>query len=318
MIYQILILTAGLGMVLKGGDWFVDSSVQIAKFLRVPRILVGATIVSIGTTLPELTVSSMASFMKDSGIAYGNTAGTVIANTGLVVGLVMFLTPVSVEVRDFRTRSFFMMGLACLAIFFGCDQIINRFEGWILCLFAAAYFLANYFHAVSIRENAEGKADPDVPASLRQPLIRFLLGAALVLGGSRLMVTSGSALAAALGIPSVIIGLTIIAVGASLPELVTAIISSRKGVPDLSIGNIAGANILNLSMITGTAAVIHPLTLTEFTQAYAFPCLFVFVSLMTIFLFKGRAGRKQGLVLLFLYGAYVTGLISASFFMRNI
>jgi len=149
--------------------------------------------------------------------------------------------------------------------------------------------------------------------SSARSLVLFILGASFVIVGSRLLVKSGIAIATALGIPSVIIGLSIIAIGTSLPELVTGIVSVRKGVPDLSIGNILGANVLNLAMITGLASVIHPLTLTQFTRAYSFPWLMVFVVVVILMLRKdGTLVTREGGVLLTLYVLYIAGLVVLS------
>ncbi|HXV28199.1 MAG TPA: sodium:calcium antiporter, partial [bacterium] len=186
-------------------------------------------------------------------------------------------------------------------------------QGLALILIGFSYLMFDYWWLVSGRHKtmaaAESAPDQEEP-SLKKSVVIFATGAVLVIAGSRLLVFSGIAIASALGVPSVIIGLTIIAVGTSLPELVTAIASARKGVPELSIGNIIGANVLNLALITGLASVINPLTLSVFTRNYSYSWLIVIIfSMMGIFWAKGKMRWKQGVLLLVFYSLYVVGLI---------
>ncbi|MDP3919229.1 MAG: calcium/sodium antiporter [Candidatus Omnitrophota bacterium] len=307
MLIQILYLAAGLLLVIKGGDLFVDSSVHISRRLHIPRIVVGGTIVSLATTVPELVVSATASYMGDSGIAVGNAVGSAIANIGLIVGVVAVLTPVVVDLADFRARSLWMLGSAILVIIFSWDLELPRTLGLILFAVALVYLAVDCIGAIRKRKTADETPD-ETP--LTKSLMTFALGAVMVGLGSRLLVTSGIQIASALGIPSVIIGLSIIAVGTSLPELVTAVTAARKGVPDLSIGNIIGANVLNLSMITGISAVIRPLSLLPFTRNYSFPWLMVFVGLMILMIGReGKIDKREGCILLALYFLYIAGLI---------
>jgi len=309
---DVLLLIVGLVLVCKGGDYFVDSSVDIARALGIPRIVVGGTIVSVATTTPELTVSAMASWMGDSGIAIGNAVGSAIANIGLIVGCVACMTSVSVDAEDFRRRSCWMIASAILVIVFSWTRYVSSLLGGILLLISVAYLFVDYWTIRQRKRNRiEGAIqDPEKDQVSKKSIVLFIVGIALVIFGSRILVTSGVSLATALGIPSVIIGLSIVAIGTSLPELVTGITAARKGVPDLSIGNIVGANVLNLTLIIGTSALIHPLTLTHFSQWYSFPWLIVFIAAMIWLFQSGRlVGRKGGLVLLILYALYIIGLV---------
>ena len=312
MLIDVLYLAAGLLLVIKGGDLFVISSTHISSRLHIPRIVVGGTIVSIATTVPELVVSATASFMGDSGIAIGNAVGSAIANIGLIVAVVALLAPVVVDLADFRARSRWMLGSAVLVIIFSWNLNLPRTYGLILFGVSLVYLAADCIGAIRKRKTAQGTPD-ETP--LTKSLINFAIGAVMVALGSRLLVTSGIEIASALGVPSVIIGLSIIAIGTSLPELVTAVTAARKGVPDLSIGNIIGANVLNLAMITGTAVIIRPLTLLSFTRNYSFPWLMVFVVLM-IFMIgrKGKIDKREGSILLVLYLIYIAGLIVVPMF----
>jgi len=309
---DILLLLFGLILLCKGGDYFVDSSVEIAGGLGVPRIVIGATIVSIATTTPELTVSVMASFMGDSGIALGNAVGSAIANIGLVVGLVACLTKVQVNSEDFMRRSYWLSASAILVILFTWNLRLPPLYGAILFILSLAYLFMDYWQIRQRKKekNNEGTQTPEEAVNLKQSIVWFLIGIFMVIIGSRILVISGISIATAIGIPSVIIGLSIVAVGTSLPELVTGISAARKGVPDLSIGNIVGANVLNLALIIGLSSLIHPLTLSRFTQLYSFSWLVVFIAAM-IFMFRSGhvVSRKEGFVLLGLYIGYIAGLI---------
>jgi cation:H+ antiporter len=309
---DILLLIFGLILVTKGGDFFVDSSVEIARALGIARIVIGGTVVSLATTTPELTVSAMASWMEDSGIALGNAVGSAIANIGLIVGVVACLTPVVVDAVDFKRRSYWMSASAVLVVAFTWNLQLGPGLGAVLLAISVAYLFLDYWNIRRRKSNRAGEAILAPPAhrDLKKSVFLFIVGTVMVILGSRFLVLSGVSLATALGIPSVIIGLSIVAVGTSLPELVTGITAARKGVPDLSIGNIVGANVLNLALIVGLSSSIHPLTLTRFTQWYSFPWLVVFICAM-IWMFRpgSSVGRKEGLTLLSLYVLYLMGLV---------
>lgn len=316
MLIQCGILFLGLLLVIKGGDLFVDASVIIAEKLKIPRMVIGGTIVSLATTGPEMVVSAMASAMGDSGIAIGNAVGSAICNIGLIVGLLAILGTVRVDLRAFRSRWIWMMAAAVMVFVFSWNLATTRRQGAVLIALALAYLIVDYL-AVRKSRNPPGPplAEKEKEnAGLGREIVFFGLGAGLVIAGSRLLVISGSTLAAMMGVPSVIIGLSIIAVGTSLPELVTAVSSARKGVSDLSIGNIIGANVLNLGLITGTASVIRPLELTRFTQVYSFPWLTLFIAGMAWLLLRdGRLEKRDGFLLLGCYGLYLSGLILLPF-----
>ncbi|MCB9799187.1 MAG: calcium/sodium antiporter [Candidatus Omnitrophica bacterium] len=305
------LLIIGLVLVIKGGDIFVDASVHIAEILRIPRVIIGGTLVALATTGPELVVSSMASLAGDSGIAIGNAVGSVIANIALGIGCIACMTTISTESRVFKSRAFYMGLLAVLVVVVSFNLVLSSTMGCVLLILGVAYLISNMFFGKKEVVAAEQEIACEAHPSLAQALLLFIVGAVLVVGGSRLLVDSGSAVARGLGIPSVIIGLTVIAVGTSLPELVTAVTAARKKIPDLSIGNIIGANILNLSIITGTAALIHPLSITRFTQVYSFPWLLIFIFAFSAMVLRPRIhiDRKQGIVLLVLYAIYVVGLV---------
>ena len=312
MLYDILLIAVGFALVAKGGDLFVDSSIHIGRALRIPRFVIGGTLVSLATTTPELVVSVTAATLGDSGIALGNAVGSCICNIGLIIGVVAIIMPVEVDRPDFIRRAAWMAGGGLLVVAFSWDRSMERIYGVLLLAGAAAYLawdLAGILR--SRRQSAADAADPDAAGGLAAAVGWFSVGAVLVIAGSRLLVTSGQGLAAALGVPSAIIGFSVIAIGTSVPELVTGVTAARKGVPDLSLGNIVGANVLNLLLIVGLSGTIQPLALDPFSQRYGFPWLGIFcVTIIGIVLRFGLVRRAAGIALLLLYALYVIGLIA--------
>lgn len=318
MLINIGLLLIGLMLVAKGGDLFVDSSVDIAKGLKIPRIVIGATLVSLGTTVPELIVSVTASSMGDPGIALGNAVGSAIANIGLVVGVIALMGAVKICTADFKIRSKWMIFSALLVIVFSSSFLISKPKAIILFVLGIMYLAFDYWRVSRNKKNNSEAVEEPFSGSLKKVWLLFITGLIMVVVGSRALVLSGIAIAHGLGISSAIIGLSIIAFGTSLPELVTAIISSRKGVSDLSIGNVVGANVLNLAMITGLAGMINPLTITAFTRNYSYPWLIFFVIAMTaIFWNKGKIKKWQGGMFIVFYGLYVAGLFLLPLFSAN-
>ena len=312
MIYEIGGLIIAFAFVAKGGDIFVDSSVQIANTLRVPRLIIGGTLVSLATTIPELVVSVTASYLGDSGIALGNAVGSAIVDMGLVTGTVALILPVTVDRTVFRRRAWWVRIAAILLVIVSWNQVIGQVPGFGLFIFSCLYLFADYRY-IRRKQNQEPRSLDDVPPENGRSNInialRFILGAVLIVIGSRLLLETGTSLATRMGVPSVHIGLSVVAMGTSLPELVTGISAARKGVPDLSVGNVLGANLLNIAMIVGLAGTIRPLIVADFVQWYSYPWLFVFIA--TLGLTLGRSGtldRRGGMVLVGLYIVYATGL----------
>ena len=312
MLTDILLIAVGFALVAKGGDLFVDSSIQIGRALRIPRFVIGGTLVSLATTAPELVVSATASWMGDSGIALGNAVGSCICNIGLIVGTVALIMPVEVDRADFIRRAAWMVAGGVLVVAFSWDRSMERVYGMLLLGGAAAYLIWDLAGVLRARRRAGPDAgDAEAAEGLGGAVGWFAVGGVLVLLGSRLLVTSGQELAAALGVPSAIIGFSIIAIGTSVPELVTGVTAARKGVPDLSLGNIVGANVLNLFLIVGLSGTIQPLALDPFSQRYGFPWLGIFfLAIVGAVLRFGIVRRGAGVALLMLYGLYVVGLVS--------
>ena len=311
MLYDIALIALGFALVAKGGDLFVDSSIEIGRALRIPRFVIGGTLLSLATTAPELVVSATASTMGNSGIALGNAIGSCICNIGFIVGTVALIMPVEVDRVDFVKRAAWMVAGGALVVVFSWDLSMGRTYGAVLLAGAGAYLLWDLVGIVRARAASDAVgAEADSSEKIRGAFGWFSLGGVFILLGSRLLVTSGQGLAEALGIPSAIIGFSIIAIGTSVPELVTGVTAARKGVPDLSLGNIIGANVLNLFLVVGISGTIAPIVVDPFSQWYAFPWLgLFFVAIVGIVLKNGVVRRAAGVGLLLLYALYAIGLV---------
>jgi cation:H+ antiporter len=312
MSIYLLLFAVGVGLVFKGSDLFVDASVAIGKRARLPRVVVGGTIVSLATTSPELTVAVIAGIDKVPGIAIGNALGSVAANLGFVLALAAMIRPFAFSPGEFSWRSLIMLGFTMVLFLMTLDLSLTQWRGLMLVGIGVLYLFLDYRRGQR-RYAASGEAIGETAGvkleSKRRIGLLFLLGVAMVIGGSRLLVSSGIAIAEAVGVPPLIVGLTMVAVGTSLPELATAITAVRKRVFDLSVGNLIGANALNLTIVTGTAASIYPLALTRTTQIYTFPSILVI--LIVFFLLvrtKNRLIRWEGALLMTLYLAFIAGL----------
>lgn len=301
-----IIFLASILLLIKGGDFFVDGSIDIARRTGLPRMLIGGTIVSIATTTPELVASMMASFAGSPQLALGNALGSVIANIGLIVGLTASIKVIKVDSLSFTKSALLMLILGFFLAIFILKGDLPIWLGLLLLVCGIYYIVAEL---VSSRRygapEAKVETFDDLP-SLTKTLSIFFIGAAMIVIGSRFLVSSSMTIAEKLNIPPLFIGLTIVALGTSLPELVTAIISLKKNVADLSLGNIIGANILCMTFVSGSAITIHPLKLGTSGDIFSLLAMLFFV---TLFFIMGRTGerisRKEGLVLLISYFAYV-------------
>ena len=314
MLVPVLLFFVGFGLLIKGGDCFVDGSVGIARRFHLPELLIGATIVSIGTTLPEVMVSSQAALEGNAGISYGNAIGSIICNTSLIAAITIALSPGKVNPKSFSlpTAFFFAAAVSYALIAYAA----GRFQRWMgfayLCVFVA-YMIVSTVQmkkypelAVEEEEETDGKG-----RSFMMELALLVIGAAAIAVGARFLVDNGTKIAAALGVPDSVIGLTL---GTSLPELITAITSLVKGHGSLSLGNIIGANLFNIILVSGTAISISPFAIpAEKTIAGGvnsslvidIPVMLAVMAIMCLpALFKGRLKRWQGILLLGVYAAF--------------
>lgn len=320
---QLLYLAIGLGLIVKGGDLFVGASVRIAELLKMPRIVIGSTLVSLATTTPELVVSIMSGDRHQSGLALGNAVGSCLCNIGLILGATAAIRQIDVHLRVLKIPLLAMMGAALLLLVVSANLRITQIQGGLLLALGIGYFVFDFSRNLkspkpeAIREaRAIERAEAAAIQWVHTPLgtaIVFLFGTALVIVGSRLLVDSAVAIAVAMGIPSIVIGLTVVALGTSLPELVTAISSARRRVSDLSVGNILGANVANLTLIVGSAAGISDVTMSRVEQLFNVSALLVFMCLLFWFIAsKNRISRREGGVLVGFYGIYLVVVVAMS------
>ena len=308
MVIESLIFLVGLALMGRGGDLFVDASSQLSRALRIPRIVIGGTIVSIATTMPELLTSVQASLRGDTGMALGNAVGSSITNIGLIAGVVAIIMPIEFVRSNVLKRSAWMVLAAVLIVLFSWDLTMSKTYAVVLLVLAFLYLAWDLVGVIRSRADMSGRTvdnNPKTPKAVG----RFLLGAVFVTFGSYLLVDSGQNIAAALGVSTTIIGLSLVAFGTSLPELVTGIKAARRGIPDLALGNIIGANVLNLFLIVGASGAITPLVLKPVSQQYAFPWLGLFIAvLLGVVIRHGVIRRAAGIGLLLLFTFYTIGL----------
>ena len=315
-----LLLIAGFILIIKGGDYFVDGTVYFAEVTRIPKLLIGATIVSLCTTLPELMVSTIAvkNGVPDMGI--GNALGSIVCNTALILGISATALPAHVHKNTFRAKSAFLLSAIALLFVFMLDKHINAFEGVLLGIIMILFFIYSITAAQRARKYNEQEEIPKISRKLIiTNSLKFAAGIAGIIFGAKLLVNNATFLAHEAGISDQIIGLTIVALGTSLPELATTISAIVKKEFSLSVGNVIGANILNIVLILSTCSIISPDGLyvsmhqlpffkNPIPQSLVFDVpIVLFLSLLVIIpaWIKGRLYRWQGITLLSLYALYI-------------
>ena len=319
MLVPVLLFLLGLLLLIKGGDWFVDGATGIARRFHIPEIIVGATVVSIGTTLPEVMVSSASAVKGAGGIAYGNAIGSVICNTALIAALTVAVKPGKVDRKSLKTPVIFFFASAAFYLFNA--YAFGRFDRWAGIVLLAVFLV---YMIVTVRQGLSGKdlpaeepAEEEVEPARKKPLWQELLllvvGAALIAVGADLLVDNGTIIAEKLGVPQSVIALTFVALGTSLPELVTAITSLAKGHGALSLGNVIGANLFNLVLVSGMAVTLNPFALPDGKTVAGInaslvvdaPVMLGVMLILTVpALIRGKMARWQGILLLTIYAAF--------------
>lgn len=307
----ILLFVVGLVLIIKGGDWFVDSAVFIANLTGIPKFIIGATIVSVATTLPELTVSVTGVIDGELDLAVGNAVGSVTANIGLIMGISLVCIPAVIKRSQFWLKGT-LMSVAALLLWILCkDGTLHMLPSFALFALLAVYVWDNIRDA----KNDVGSDEREIvdKKDLPKQLVMFIIGIAAIVCGSKLLIEYGSELALLLGVPSAIIGVTMVAIGTSLPELITTLTAIRKRESSMSIGNIIGANIIDLALILPICSVVSDGKLTIAEQSYALDMPMCFaMTLIAVLppLIKGKLYRWQGILILALYAVYVVILVT--------
>lgn len=315
MFISVLFFALGLVLLIKGGDWFVDGATGIARRFRLPDIIVGATVVSIGTTLPEVMVSTTGALLGQGAMAYGNAIGSIICNTALIAAISVTCNPGPVNVKTMKMPVFFFFTSAavyCLAAY--ALGTFPRWLGLVMLTIFVIYLIANVRQGLRYpEETAEEAESAKAPRSLAMELVLLVIGAALIAYGANLLVEHGTIIAQKLGVPETVIALTFVALGTSLPELITTITSLKKGHASLGIGNVIGANVFNLVLVSGVAVTIAPFDVPvgklllgqNASLVLDIPLMLLVMLLLTVpALTKKRLSRWQGITLLCIYAAF--------------
>ena len=317
MLMSVLLFAVGLVLLIKGGDWFVDGATGIAKRFNLPDIVVGATVVSIGTTLPEVMVSTTGALQGSGAMAYGNAIGSIICNTSLIAAISIVCNPGPVNTKSMKTPAIFFFGAAamyCIAAY-GLGTF-PRWLGFIMLAVFVCYMILTVRNGMKNPDEAHEEEEEDgKQRTLLMELILLVVGAGVIAVGADLLVEHGQVIAIGLGVPETVVALLFVALGTSLPELVTTITSLRSGHASLGVGNVIGANVFNLVLVSGVAVSLAPFpvpmenellnTGLNLSLVFDIPVMLGVMSLM-IFptLASKKLGRWQGVALLGIYAAF--------------
>ncbi|WP_342210516.1 calcium/sodium antiporter [Methanococcoides vulcani] len=305
----LLLFLLGLILITKGADWFIESAVSISTKSGLPKIIIGATIVSFATTAPEFTVSAIAAYIGHTDLTIGNAVGSAICNIGLALGLVITIKAIPMEDGAFLHKGAIMLFSGLTLIALTLDGNLTSIDGLILLAIFVGFLYYNYRLQSAIFNGSEKKREKLSLKEMKSEIFYFILGSACVVIGSRVLVDTGTEIAYWLGIPEMIIGLTLVALGTSLPELITAVSATLKGHQDLSIGNILGANTMDIAMILGFSSQIRTLPILDQSISYDFPVMILIMLMLVIFgITRKRLDRWEGGVILITYFAYLAGL----------
>ena len=311
VIITVVLFILGIFLVVKGGDYFVDAASWIAEVSGIPKLIIGATVVSLATTLPEMLVSVMAAAQGKVDMSIGNAVGSVTANIGLIMAISLICIPSIIKRKDYMLKSILMLSAA--AIIVGCGFLgeVSMYFSCLLLLIFGVFFVENYLSAKKAvisgkAEKAEGNLTARKTVLLN--IAKFVFGAAGIVIGARLLVDEGSEIARLLSVPERIIGVTMVAIGTSLPELITTVTAISKKQSELSVGNIIGANIMDLTLIMPISALVagKALPISRMSMYIDLPaCLLVGLIALVPALIRKKFSRAQGICLLTVYVAYV-------------
>ena len=302
-VLNLFFLVIGFVLLIKGADFFVDGSSSIAKLMKIPAVIIGLTIVSVGTSLPEAAVSISASLKGSYDLSIANVVGSNIFNLLVVVGASAVICPFLID-RMIMKRDFpICIGVSVILAFMLRDSVLSLGESIVLFVLFVAYIALLVFSALKNRDEASGE-DYKV-LSPAKSILFIVLGAAAIIAGGQLTVNSATFFAEALGMSELLIGLTIVAVGTSLPELVTSVVAAKKGESEIALGNVVGSNIFNILFILGMSGIVHPLSCD--IGAFIDTILLIGVCLVMYFVCvtDKKATRNEGYACIVIYIIYV-------------
>jgi cation:H+ antiporter len=299
-------IIAGLALLYYGGNYLVTSSVRLARVLKISPFAIGATVIAFGTSAPELAVALLASLEGNPELAMGNVIGSNIANIGLVLGLTALLTPLSIGPDRLRRESAPLLFASLLIVVIAWNLEINRAEGSFMVCLLGLYIWRSFSHKEDIVEEMEDEAPLFAGKDLYFQILLIIVGLGLLVGGAEFLVAGGVGIARNLGISEWFIGITIVAIGTSLPEIVSSMIAAKRGHGEMAIGNIFGSNIFNILMVLGLTTTIHPLHINEPIQ----PDLLITFAITGLLLGMIRygnhsLGKLTGAILILVYCVYI-------------
>mgnify|MGYP000465792428 CR=1 FL=1 len=299
-------IIAGLALLYYGGNYLVTSSVRLARVLKISPFAIGATVIAFGTSAPELAVALLATLKGSSELAMGNVIGSNIANIGLVLGLTACITSISIAPERLKRESPPLLFASLLIVVIAWNLEINRYEGFFMVCLLILYIWWSFSHKEDIVEELEDEAPLYAGKGLSFQILLIIVGLVLLIGGAKFLVAGGVGIARNLGISEWFIGITIVAVGTSLPEIVSSIIAAKRGHGEMAIGNIFGSNIFNILMVLGLTTTIHPLHINEPIQ----PDLLITFAITGLLLGMIRygnhsLGKLTGAILILVYCVYI-------------
>lgn len=308
-----LLLVVGFVLLVKGADWFVEGAAGLAVKLGIPEIIVGLTIVAMGTSAPEAAVSITSAFKGSADITIGNVVGSNILNVAIILGLTAVITTIAVLKTTIFMDIPFTLVVTIVLLLLGIDGNVSRIDGIILWVLFIGYLAYLFMWTKKNKNNGEEEESDEIEAGKKLPiwklLVLIVIGIVLIVFGSNVAVDGAKGIAKICGMSDRLIGLTIVALGTSLPELVTSVTAAKRGNADLAVGNIVGSNIFNILFVVGTSALIIPVT---FQAAFIVDSIIAAVVMVILFFCvvrKKELNRVGGFVLLLSYVAYFIYLL---------
>ena len=310
VVIQLVLLAVGFVLLVKGADWFVEGASKLAEKFGIPQLVIGLTIVAMGTSLPEAAVSVSAALKGSAEITIGNIVGSNIMNVLLILGITSVITPIAVQMSTIKYEIPFVVAISVLLAGIGLtDHVVGRTDGIILWVLMICYllYLLRMSKAGADMSGKEQDAGGDMP--VWKMLLLILAGGVMIVVGSDVAVDAATELARIFGMSERLIGLTIVAFGTSLPELVTSATAAVKGKADIAVGNIVGSNIFNILFVVGTSALITPVAYAADFMVDSIVCIAAVVLLWMLVFRKHRLGRLGGVCMLAGYAAYFMYLL---------